>query len=142
MATVKKIKKAQDGWMGKKAPKDSVYTETGRLISKKQNDAWQKETTKAMNDQFFSRPENKKFAPKKAVAPKKKMKTGGAVPFKALAEPKDKATFADKIAGAKKAAGKAKSGAKMKAMSGMKMMGGGSMMKMGGKMKKCMQGCK
>jgi hypothetical protein len=116
MATVKKIKKAQDGYMGKKAPKDSVYTESGRLISKKENDAWQKETTKAMNDQFFSRPENKKFAPKKAVkaAPKKKMKDGGAVAFKALAAPKDKATFADKIAGAKKAAGKAKSGAKMK----------------------------
>ena len=132
MATVKKIKKAQDGYMGKKAPKDSVYTESGRLISKKENDAQKKEFTKSMNDQFFSRPENKKFAPKKAVTPKKKMKNGGAVPFKELAEPKDKATFADKIAGAKKAAGKAKNGKSMKAMSGMKMMSGGG---------KCKYGC-
>ena len=80
MATVKKMKKAQTGWMGKQAPKDSVYTETGRLISKKEDDTWKKGATKAMNEQYFSRPENKKAAPKKVAAPVKKAKAGGSFP--------------------------------------------------------------
>jgi hypothetical protein len=127
MATVKKIKKAQDGWMGKKAPKDSVYTETGRLISKKQNDAWQKETTKAMNDQFFSRPENKKFAPKKAVkvAPKKKTKNGGAL--KTVA-PSKKSSLGQLPESVRNLMGYQKNGGSMKAKSG-------------ASMKKCKYGC-
>ena len=115
MATVKKMKKAQDGYMGKKAPKDSMYTESGKLISKKDNETWQKGVTKSMNDQYFNRPENKKAAPKKVAVPKKKMKDGG----KAFPDlNKDgKITKADILKGR----GVIKNGGKMKAKSGAKM---------------------
>ena len=124
METVKKIKKAQTGWMGKKAPKDSVYTETGRLISKKEDDAWKKGATKAMNDQYFSRPENKKEAPKKA-APVKKAKAGGSFPD---LNKDGKITKADVLVG--RGVIKAKKGGKVsKAMAGCKACWGSKMKK-------------
>lgn len=70
MPKVKKVQKAQTGWMGKTAPKGKVYTETGRLVSKKEQDDWNKKVTKSMNEQYFSRPENKKL---QKPASKKKM---------------------------------------------------------------------
>lgn len=102
MAAVKKMKKAQEG---AGVPKGKVQGEmTGKMYDKK---AFMARKDSASADL------QKAIGPKK-VAPKKKMKSGGNVAFKALAAPKDKATFADKIAGAKKAAGKAKSGVSMK----------------------------
>lgn len=136
MATVKKIKKAQTGWMGKKAPKDSVYTETGRLISKKEDDAWRKGQNEAMNDEYFNRPVNKKYNKsdedkKKAAAavPKKKMKAGGSFPD---LNKDGKITKADVLVG--RGVIKAKKGAAMKKASKAPK----KMMKMGGK---CKYGC-
>lgn len=129
MATVKKMKKAQDGYMGKKAPKDSMYTESGKLISKKDNETWQKGVTKSMNDQYFNRPENKKAAPKKVAVPKKKMKEGGSLKPVA-ADQKGLAKLPTPVRnkmGYQKTGGKTK-----KAMSGTKMMKGGG---------KCKYGC-
>jgi len=115
-----KIKKAQ---MGKGVPKSKAVTESGKMVDRKAFMKRQDDMVKSMNDQYFSRPENKK-----AVAPKKKMKNGG----KAFPDlNKDgKVTKADILKGR----GVIKNGGKMakKAMSGMKMMKGGG---------KCKNGC-
>lgn len=56
------IKKAQKG--------TKVRTESGKMVDKKEHASRQDSMVKAMNKQYFSRPENKKSAPKK-------MKNGG-----------------------------------------------------------------
>jgi hypothetical protein len=71
-----KIKKAQ---MGKGVPKSKAVTESGKMVDRKAFMKRQDDMVKSMNDQYFSRPENKK-----AVAPKKKMKNGGKMAKKAM----------------------------------------------------------
>jgi hypothetical protein len=117
-----KIKKAQ---MGKGVPKNKAVTESGKMVDRKAFMKRQDDMVKSMNDQYFSRPENKK-----AVAPKKKtMKNGGKASFPDLNKD-GKVTKADILKGR----GVIKNGGKMakKAMSGMKMMKGGG---------KCKNGC-
>ena len=132
-----KIKKAQ---MGKGVPKNKAVTESGKMVDRKAFLKRQDDMVKAMNEQYASRPENKK-----AVAPKKTMKNGGKASFPDLNKD-GKVTKADILKGrgviknggalkkqaavaiAMKKAGKSPK----KAMSGMKMMKGGG---------KCKYGC-
>jgi len=112
MAKIKKPAKAQTG---KDVPKGYVRGEmTGKLISKKKADDWNKSVTESMNEQYFSRPENLKYGKSKTKpAPKKKMKEGGSLGMKSVKAGYDKnpgVTRADIIVAAK---GKAKYGKKV-----------------------------
>jgi len=124
------IKKAQ---MGKDVPKNKAMTESGKMVDRKAFLKRQDEMTKAMNEQYFSRPENKGM--KKAAVVKKKAKSGGSFPD---LNKDGKITKADILKGR----GVIKNGGKLKAKAGAsvkkKAMGGAKMMKGGGK---CKYGC-
>lgn len=115
-----KVSKAQTG---KGVPKGYVRGEmTGKLIPKKEHDAWEKKRAEAMNEARFGK---KTMEPAKKPAPVKKpksMKSGGKS-FPDLTGD-GKVTKADILKGR----GVIKSGGKVK-------------MKRGGAMKKCRMGC-
>jgi len=79
--TIKKsIPKAQDGYMGKAAPKGYKYTEMGRLVPEKEFNKRNEDFAKAMNEQRYGNAEGPN--PKKKPVAKKP--TASKVPIKKM----------------------------------------------------------